>query len=78
MEETTTYVIVSDDGFWNKGRWVKEYPDAQVWTTYTSAEKAFTKIESDFRFDSTDDLMLIENYGYDFERVVLFGGRIDE
>ena len=70
-----TYIILRDDGrFWNGAKWVSEYPDAQIYESYTKAEKAFTKLESDFRFDSTDDLMLIQDYGMDYERVVLFGG----
>lgn len=72
MEE---YIILSaEDGFWSGAKWVKEYPDAMIYDSYTKAEKAFTKLESDFRFDSTDDLMLIQDYGMDYERVVLFGG----
>jgi len=65
------YVIVSDDGFYSFGKWVKEYPDAQTWEDYTSAEKAFTKIESDLRWIDTSDIMLIGSYGYEHEEVVL-------
>lgn len=74
MEEEQYVILGSDGKFWSGSKWVAEYPDAQIYNSYTKAEKTFTKLESDFRFDSTDDLMLIQDYGMDYERVILFGG----
>lgn len=75
--EDESYVILSDDGFWNGSKWVSEYPDALIFDNYTKAEREFTRIESALVFDKSDDLQLIEGYGYDHERVVLFGGNIE-
>lgn len=73
MEEN--YVIVEKDGlFWSGSKFVPEYPDAMVYSSYTKAEIAFTKIEEALAFDNSDDLMLIRDYGLDCEEVVLFGG----
>lgn len=75
MEEEQ-YIILSDDGFWSGSKWVKEYPDAQIYNSYTKAEKAFTKLEADYQWINSDDLQLIQDYGMDYERVVLFGGAV--
>lgn len=74
MEEEQYIILSADDGFWSGSKWVKEYPDAMIYNSYTKVEKVFTKLESDFRWQSIDDLMLIQDYGMDYERVVLFGG----
>ncbi len=75
-----TYIIMDKEGHFYNGanRFVPEYPDAEVYESYTKAEKDFTKIEEALAFENTDDLMLIENYGFEHERVVLFGGRVDD
>lgn len=73
MEEEQ-YIILSDDGFWSGSKWVKEYPDAMIYNSYTKAEKAFTKLEADYQWINSDDLQLIQDYGMDYERTVLFGG----
>ena len=77
MEEEQYIILSSDDGFWSGSKWVKEYPDAMIYNAYSKAEKAFTKLESDFRWQSIDDLMLIQDYGMDYEKIILFGGNID-
>ena len=68
---TEEYVILSNDGFWSGSKWVKEYPEAMIYGSYTKVEQAFTKLESDLRVIDTSDMRVIQDYGTEYEQVVL-------
>lgn len=70
------YVIFEGNGtFWSGSKWVSEYPDAWVYEDYREAEKVFSRLAP--IFPNIDDLMLIESYGMEDERVLMFGGGDD-